>query len=177
MLCSSGQCVVGWRGQSRASGANPDRFCYLGPFDPVEAIGRAMDAATTIARKGDDGLGVKVSKYARDKIVDAVRFQRFGSQEILVARQARERESTHGNLRRRLLCARMRPSLTWLLVFVPVAIAVRFVPAWHGDVTLFVCAGLAIIPLAGLMGKATEALAAHVGEGVGGRRGHGGNAG
>ena len=62
----------------------------------------------------------------------------------------------------------MRPSLTWLLVFVPVAIAVRFVPAWHGDVTLFVCAGLAIIPLAGLMGKATEALAAHVGEGVGG---------
>jgi len=35
-------------------------------------------------------------------------------------------------------------------------------------VALFVCAGLAIIPLAGLMGKATEALAAHVGQGIGG---------
>ena len=48
------------------------------------------------------------------------------------------------------------------------AVAVRFVPGWYDDVWLFVLAGLAIIPLAGLMGKATESLAVHLGEGVGG---------
>lgn len=62
----------------------------------------------------------------------------------------------------------VRPSLTWLLVFVPAAVLVRFVPTWHSDVFLFIFAGLAIIPLAGLMGKATESLAVHLGEGVGG---------
>src|ERR1043165_4865418 len=25
----TGQCVIGWRGQSRASGGDPERFCYL----------------------------------------------------------------------------------------------------------------------------------------------------
>lgn len=61
-----------------------------------------------------------------------------------------------------------RPSLSWFLIFVPVAIAIRFVPGWRDDVWLFVFAGLAIIPLAGLMGKATESLAVHLGEGIGG---------
>ncbi len=61
-----------------------------------------------------------------------------------------------------------KPSLDWMLVLVPVAVAIRFVPALHNDVALFICAGLAIIPLAGLMGKATEHLAAHVGQGLGG---------
>ena len=27
-----GRCVIGWRGQSKASGGEPERFCYLGPF-------------------------------------------------------------------------------------------------------------------------------------------------
>lgn len=27
-----GQCVIGWRGQSKASGGEPERFCHLGPF-------------------------------------------------------------------------------------------------------------------------------------------------
>jgi Ca2+:H+ antiporter len=63
---------------------------------------------------------------------------------------------------------RLRPSLYWLLLFVPIAVLVRLVPAWHDEVTLFVCAGLGIIPLAGLMGKATEELAAELGEGIGG---------
>lgn len=62
----------------------------------------------------------------------------------------------------------LRPSLNWLLAFVPVAVAIRFVPGWRDDVLLFVFAGLAIIPLAGLMGKATESLAVYLGEGVGG---------
>ncbi len=60
------------------------------------------------------------------------------------------------------------PSLDWLLVFVPVALVLRFVPGAHNDTGLFVCSCLAIVPVAGWMGKATEKLAAHLGEGVGG---------
>lgn len=54
-----------------------------------------------------------------------------------------------------------------LLVFVPVAIVMEY---WvhAGPVTLFVASSLAIIPLAGLMGRATEALAELMGEGIGG---------
>ena len=58
--------------------------------------------------------------------------------------------------------------LNWLLVFVPISIALHYVPAWHNDVALFVCAGLAIIPLAGWMGKATEELGSKLGQGIGG---------
>jgi Ca2+:H+ antiporter len=61
-----------------------------------------------------------------------------------------------------------KPSLNWLLIFVPAAVAIRYVPAWRNDVALFVCAGVAVIPLAGLMGRATEALGAHFGPGIGG---------
>jgi Ca2+:H+ antiporter len=61
-----------------------------------------------------------------------------------------------------------KPSLDWLLVFVPVAVAVRYVPAWHNDTALFFCACVAIIPLAGWMGKATEHLAERMGQGMGG---------
>jgi Ca2+:H+ antiporter len=62
---------------------------------------------------------------------------------------------------------RLKPSLNWLLVFVPVAIALRFWP--HSSATaLFICSGIAIIPLAGWMGHATEALAGRMGAGVGG---------
>ena len=62
----------------------------------------------------------------------------------------------------------MRPSLDWLLVFVPVAIAMRYVPGWRNDTALFICSALAIIPLAGWMGHATEQLAHRLGEGIGG---------
>src|SRR5918997_6474939 len=64
--------------------------------------------------------------------------------------------------------SRLRPSLNWLLVFVPVAIALRFVPALHNPTALFVVSCIAIIPLAGWMGRATEHLAEHLGQGVGG---------
>jgi Ca2+:H+ antiporter len=57
--------------------------------------------------------------------------------------------------------------LNVLLIFVPIAIVLEYVvharPEW-----IFVSSCLAIIPLAGLMGKATEHLAEHVGEGIGG---------
>jgi Ca2+:H+ antiporter len=63
---------------------------------------------------------------------------------------------------------KIRPSLDWLLVFVPIAIVLRLVPAWNNPTALFICSALAIIPVAGWIGQSTEALACHVGEGLGG---------
>src|SRR3954469_16287163 len=63
---------------------------------------------------------------------------------------------------------KLKPSLDWLLVFVPVAFLLEYFPSWHNDTALFICSGLAIIPLAGIMGRATEHLAEHLGQGVGG---------
>lgn len=58
-------------------------------------------------------------------------------------------------------------ALNLLLVFVPIAMLMEWVlhspPVW-----IFVVACLAVIPLAGLMGHATEEIAERVGEGVGG---------
>jgi Ca2+:H+ antiporter len=56
--------------------------------------------------------------------------------------------------------------LDLLLIFVPVTIGLAFVQADHLGV--FISAAVAIIPLAGLLGRATEHLTAHVGAGVGG---------
>lgn len=61
-----------------------------------------------------------------------------------------------------------RPSLSWLIIFAPVALVLRLAPEWGSDTWLFVCSGLAIIPLAGWMGRATESLACRLGQGVGG---------
>jgi Ca2+:H+ antiporter len=60
----------------------------------------------------------------------------------------------------------MKPSLDWLLIFVPASVAIRLWPGEHA-VPLFVCSLLAIVPLAGRIGQATEALAADLGHGVG----------
>ena len=62
----------------------------------------------------------------------------------------------------------LKPSLDWLLVFIPVAIALRFVPAFNYPTALFIVSCLAIIPLAGWMGKGTEHLAEHLGPAAGG---------
>ena len=56
--------------------------------------------------------------------------------------------------------------LNWLLIFVPIAIVLELTHA--GAVFIFAASCLAIVPLAGLMGKATEHLAERMGEGVGG---------
>jgi Ca2+:H+ antiporter len=61
-----------------------------------------------------------------------------------------------------------KPSINWLLVFVPVAITLRFVPGLYNPTALFIICCLAIIPLAGLMGRATEHLADNLGQGIGG---------
>jgi Ca2+:H+ antiporter len=59
-----------------------------------------------------------------------------------------------------------RPSLNWLLVFVPVVVVLELT---HGPAGwIFVTSCLAIIPLAGWMGRATEHLAHRTGEGIGG---------
>lgn len=62
----------------------------------------------------------------------------------------------------------LRPSLDWLLVFVPAAFALRYVSSWRNDTALFIVSALAIIPIAGWMGHATEQLAHRMGEGIGG---------
>jgi Ca2+:H+ antiporter len=63
--------------------------------------------------------------------------------------------------------SRFRPSLWWLLASVPFAVAFeRLAPERHTWIFAFAC--LAIIPLAGLMGRATEQLAERAGEGIGG---------
>src|SRR5215471_6821449 len=61
-----------------------------------------------------------------------------------------------------------KPSIDWLLVFLPIAFLLEYVPALHNGTALFICSGLAIIPLAGIMGRATEHLAEHLGQGIGG---------
>ncbi len=53
-----------------------------------------------------------------------------------------------------------------LLVFIPIAAVVRLLEL--GEVALFVTSALAIVPLAKILGTATEELAARVGSGLGG---------
>ncbi len=48
-----------------------------------------------------------------------------------------------------------------LLAFIPVSLAAKYLE-W-GDLTIFIAAGLAIIPLAAWMGTATEEIAVVVG--------------
>jgi Ca2+:H+ antiporter len=55
----------------------------------------------------------------------------------------------------------------WLLIFVPVAIGLEFLaPGAHTPIFLAAC--LAMVPLAGWLGHATEQLAHRTGEGVSG---------
>ena len=60
---------------------------------------------------------------------------------------------------------RIRP-LYWLLAAMPIALISRFTQV--GEVWVFVFSCVAIIPLAGLMGRATENLAESMGPGIGG---------
>src|SRR6185295_5090329 len=56
--------------------------------------------------------------------------------------------------------------LDWLLIFIPVAAVLHYSHA--SELWTFVASGIAIIPLAGWMGKATERLAERLGAGIGG---------
>jgi Ca2+:H+ antiporter len=57
--------------------------------------------------------------------------------------------------------------MTWLLVFFPIAIALEAL-APERPLFIFIASSLAILPLAGWMGRATEQIADRMGEGVGG---------
>ncbi len=59
-----------------------------------------------------------------------------------------------------------RPSLDQLLVLAPVAIGLRLLGA--PDLAIFLTSAAAIVPLAGLIGRATEQLAMHTGPRIGG---------
>src|SRR5919204_7016614 len=59
----------------------------------------------------------------------------------------------------------MRP-VSWLGVFIPIAIAVELANA--SPVIVFGAAALGVIPCAAFMGEATEAIAARTGPGIGG---------
>ena len=56
----------------------------------------------------------------------------------------------------------------WLLLAVPLAFIVHFVPAWKNETLLFFLSGVALIPLAAWLGRATEHLSARAGPGIGG---------
>jgi len=55
----------------------------------------------------------------------------------------------------------------WLLLFVPIAIALEYLAPQH-HLLLFLAAGVALLPLSVWLGRATEQLADRSGEGVGG---------
>ncbi|MCI0666977.1 MAG: calcium/proton exchanger [Methylococcaceae bacterium] len=57
-------------------------------------------------------------------------------------------------------------NLKWLLLFVPIAIALAWLKA--NPILVFLTSALAVVPLAGLMGDATEALARFLGPTLGG---------
>jgi Ca2+:H+ antiporter len=61
---------------------------------------------------------------------------------------------------------RIRPSLDWLLVLVPVSIVLEV--AGGNELLVFLSSAGAILPLAGLIGRSTEQLALHTGPRVGG---------
>ena len=56
--------------------------------------------------------------------------------------------------------------LRYMLVFLPLALLAEFV--WHNPLLIFLFSCLALIPLAGYLGEATEELAIHTGPKIGG---------
>jgi Ca2+:H+ antiporter len=72
-----------------------------------------------------------------------------------------------------MLSSLLKPSLNWLLVFFPAAIVLEvahriYHASWATPTWIFAASALAIIPIAGWMGHATEHLATRLGEGIGG---------
>jgi Ca2+:H+ antiporter len=82
-------------------------------------------------------------------------------------RSADHSRKTYDSLGWLRISARKTQMLNWMLVFVPIAIALEYVAA-ELHLLIFLMAALAIVPLAGWLGRATEQLAERSGEGVGG---------
>ena len=59
-------------------------------------------------------------------------------------------------------------SINWLLIFIPIAVVLEH--AWpQAHKWIFFAASLAIIPIASLIVEATEHIASHTGDAIGGR--------
>src|ERR687894_126539 len=56
--------------------------------------------------------------------------------------------------------------LRFMLIFVPLAVVAEFFV--HNDLLIFASSAIALIPLAGVLGEATEELALHYGPRIGG---------
>ncbi len=56
--------------------------------------------------------------------------------------------------------------LRWMLIFVPLAVVAEFL--LHNDMLIFATSAIALVPLAALLGEATEELALHTGPKIGG---------
>jgi Ca2+:H+ antiporter len=61
---------------------------------------------------------------------------------------------------------KVKPSLDWLLVLIPVSVVSEY--ALHSELLTFLTAAGAILPLAGLIGRSTEQAALHAGPRLGG---------
>jgi Ca2+:H+ antiporter len=61
---------------------------------------------------------------------------------------------------------KLRPSLDWLLVLVPVSVVLQL--AGGNELLIFLTSAGAILPLAGLIGRSTDQLALHTGPRIGG---------
>jgi Ca2+:H+ antiporter len=61
----------------------------------------------------------------------------------------------------------MRPSIFWLLIFLPVTVVLAHVASAPRP-AVFACAALAIVPVAALIVRSTEQLARHTGDAAGG---------
>jgi len=60
----------------------------------------------------------------------------------------------------------LKDPLSWMLIFVPVAIVIELAQA--DPLYVFIASAAGIVPLAGWMGRATEWMAEHLGAGIGG---------
>ena len=72
-----------------------------------------------------------------------------------------------GSDRGRPVSRALKLSLDWLLVFVPLTVAIRYFRP-DAETLIFLTVAIAIIPLAGWLGRATEELADRTNECVGG---------
>ncbi len=78
-----------------------------------------------------------------------------------------ERVASHGVRRVRSFRGKIKFSLDWLLPFVAITVLLRYLQP-QAQTAIFVTAALAIIPLAGWLGRATEQLADRTSERLGG---------
>ncbi len=58
-LSATGQCVVGWRGQSKTCGGDPERFFYAGPFVAADFL----DAKNQVREPRDVNAGLALKQF------------------------------------------------------------------------------------------------------------------